>query len=88
MTKTITLRISEAHYQAFKNYAQKENRKISNAIETLALRQLKKANLLEDLETEGILSDEDLMGRIKAGVKQAREGKGRFEVIVIQPARK
>ena len=37
MSKTITLRISEDHYEAFKQYATKENRKISNAIETLCI---------------------------------------------------
>ena len=36
MSKTVTLRISEDHYQAFKQYAKNENRKMSNAIETLA----------------------------------------------------
>lgn len=78
MSKTITLRISEDHYQAFKAFAQKENRKISNAIETLALKQLDKAQLTEEYEAEAILADEDLMGRIKAGTKQAKERRGRF----------
>ena len=88
MPKTITLRISEDHYEAFKKYAKTENRKISNAIETLALKQLEKAQLTEEYEAEGILADEDLMGRIKAGVKQAKDKKGRFEVIVRRPTRK
>jgi len=88
MSKTITLRISEDHYQAFKAFAQKENRKIANAIETLALKQLEKAQLTEEYEAEGILSDENLLARIKGGTKQAKERKGRFEVIVLRPTRK
>ena len=88
MSKTITLRISEDHYEAFKQYAKTENRKISNAIETLALKQLEKAQLTEEYETEGILSDKNLLERIKAGTKQAKDKKSRFEVIVLRPTRK
>jgi len=78
MSKTITLRISEDHYEAFKKYAQMDNRKISNAIETLAMKQLENAQFADGPEMEGILADKELLGRIKAGVKQARERKGRF----------
>jgi hypothetical protein len=78
MSKTITLRISEDHYEAFKKYAQAENRKISNAIETLAMKELENTLFTDSFETEGILSDEKLLERIKAGTKQAKERKGRF----------
>jgi len=78
MSKTITLRISEDHYEAFKKYAQTENRKISNAIETLAMRQLENAVFADGFEMEGILADEKLLARIKEGTKQAKERKGRF----------
>ena len=78
MSKTITLRVSEDHYEAFKQYAKKENRKVSNAIETLALKQLESAQFVEGLEMEGILADEDLLARIDRGVKQAKAKKGRF----------
>jgi hypothetical protein len=85
MSKVITLRVSEDHYEAFKKYAKTENRKISNAIETLAMKQLENALFTDDFETEGILADGNLLARIKAGVKQAKERKGRFEVIVLRP---
>lgn len=88
MSKTITLRISEDHYEAFKQYAKTENRKISNAIETLAMKELENSLFTDSFETEGILSDENLLERIKAGVKQAKDKKGRFEVIVLRPTRK
>jgi hypothetical protein len=78
MSKIITLRISEDHYEAFKQYAKKENRKISNAIETLALKQLENVQFADGLEMEGILADRDLVTRIGRGVKQAAEKKGRF----------
>ncbi|MCX6570958.1 MAG: DUF6290 family protein [Candidatus Aminicenantes bacterium] len=78
MSKTITLRISEDHYEAFKKYAQTENRKISNAIETLAMKELENTLFTDSFETEGILSDGNLLARIKAGTNQAKERKGRF----------
>ena len=53
MSKTITLRVSEDHYEAFKQYAKRENRKISNAIETLALKQLENVQFADELEMEG-----------------------------------
>lgn len=78
MSKTITLRISEEHYEAFKKYAQKDNRTISNAIETLALKQMESAQFVDGLEMAEILADRDLVARIKVGAKQAKERKGRF----------
>jgi hypothetical protein len=79
MSKTITLRMSEDHCEAFKQYAKKENRKISNAIETLALRHLEEVQFADGLEMAGILTDKDLLARIERGAKQAKVKKGRFD---------
>lgn len=78
MSKTITLRVSEDHYEAFKRYAQRENRNISNAIETLALKQIERLSFADDDEMENILADRGLISRIKTGARQAKERKGRF----------
>jgi hypothetical protein len=78
MSKTVTLRISEDHYEAFKRYARAENRKLSNAIETLALKQLDAAHFTDDDETAGILSDKSLLERLREGARQAKAKKGRF----------
>ncbi len=78
MSKTITLRISEDHYEAFRKYAQTENRKISNAIETLAMKQLESAYFTDEIETAALLADEALLKRIKAGTAQAKVKKGCF----------
>ena len=78
MSKTITLRVSEDHYEAFKRYAQRENRNISNAIETLALKQIERLSFADDDEMENILADRGLIARIKTGARQAKERKGRF----------
>ncbi len=76
MSKTITLRVSEDHYEAFRQYAKKENRKMSNAHRDLALKQLETAQFVDGSEMEGILADRDLVARIEAGAKQAKAKKG------------
>jgi hypothetical protein len=58
--------------------AERDNRKISNAIETLALRQLENARFADDAEMGGILADRDLRTRIARGEKQGKERKGGF----------
>ncbi len=78
MSKTVTLRISEEHCEAFKKFARQDNRTLSNAIETLALKELERVQFVDEIEREGILGDKDLMARIGRGVKEARAKKGRF----------
>jgi hypothetical protein len=78
MSKTVTLRISEDHYDLLKAYAKSENRKLSNALETLAMKQLEEELFVDRYEMETILSDEDLLKRLRAGHFQARKGRGRF----------
>jgi hypothetical protein len=78
LSKTITLRLSDEHYEVFKKYAQMDNRKISNAIETLALKQLERVRSIDEQEMKAVLADKDLVARIRAGAKQAKERRGRF----------
>jgi TfoX/Sxy family transcriptional regulator of competence genes len=78
MSKTLTLRVSEDHYHRLKAYAKAENRKLSNALETLALKQLDEEMFVDPLEMQSILSDGELLGRLKTGHGQAKKLKGRF----------
>ncbi|MCX6566237.1 MAG: CopG family transcriptional regulator [Candidatus Aminicenantes bacterium] len=78
MSKTVTLRIAEDHYDRLKAYARAENRKLSNALETLAMRQLDEELFVDAFEMEGISADKDLLNRLKTGHAQARKSKGRF----------
>jgi hypothetical protein len=78
MSKTVTLRISEDSYARFKAYAQAENRKLANAIETLAARQLEESVFVDRPEMDEILADKELLKRMAAGSGQARKLKGRF----------
>ncbi len=78
MSKTVTLRVSEENYSLLKSYAKSENRKLSNAIETLAMRRLEQELFVDQREMDGILADQDLLERLKAGHLQAKKGRGRF----------
>jgi hypothetical protein len=78
MSKTLTLRISEDNYSLLKAYARSENRKLSNAVETLAMKRLEEELFVDAFEMEAILADQDLLERLKAGHLQAKKGQGRF----------
>lgn len=78
MSKTITLRISEDNYSLLKAYAKSDNRKLSNAVETLAMRRLEEELFVDQHEMDAILADQDLLGRLKTGHLQAKKGRGRF----------
>lgn len=78
MPKTITLRLSDEDYQHFLAYAAADNRTLANAIETLALKQLDEVLFLDQFEMEEILTNKDLLKRLKAGSVQARKIKGHF----------
>ncbi len=78
MSKTITLRLQEHVYKRFKSLAQRENRHLSNLIETLALRCLETEQLVDEYEMEEIKNNTDLNRSLKRGVKDAKAGRGRF----------
>jgi len=78
MPKTITLRLSDEDYQRFLSFARADNRPIANAIETLALRQLDEVLFVDSYEMDEIISDENLLKRMKNGHDQTLKMKGRF----------
>ena len=78
MSRTVTLRLKEDVYKVFVEAARAENRSISNLIETAALNKVREQQFVDDAEMAEILSDENLVVRIKQGLKEATERKGRF----------
>jgi uncharacterized protein (DUF1778 family) len=78
MAKTVTLRLKENVYKIFAEAARAENRSLSNLIETAALNKVREQQFVDDAEMAEILSDENLVARIKQGNKEAAERKGRF----------
>ena len=78
MSKTITLRLKDEIYNIFLETAKAENRSISNLIETAALNKIREQQFVDDVEMAEILSNQDLLQRIKEGSNEAQSLKGRF----------
>ncbi len=78
MAKTVTLRISDEVYNILLEAAKADKRPLSNLIETAALARIKEQQFIDGLEMEEILSNKDLIKRIKKGSRDARNRKGRF----------
>ena len=78
MSKTVTLRLKDEIYNIFYEMAKAENRSLSNLIETAALNKIREQQFVDDEEMAEILSNQDLLRRIKEGSNEARSLKGRF----------
>jgi predicted CopG family antitoxin len=78
MYKTVTLRLKDEIYNIFIEMAKAENRSLSNLIETAALNNIREQQFVDDVEMAEILSNQDLVKKIRDGSKEARKLKGRF----------
>jgi len=78
MHKTVTLRLKEDVYKIFSEIAKAENRSLSNFIETAALQNIREQQFVDDVELAEILSNTDLIKRLKEGSAEAQQLKGRF----------
>jgi predicted transcriptional regulator len=78
MPKTITIRLKDDIYKLFAEAAQADNRTISNLIETAALNNVREQQFVDDTEMAEIMSDNNLLARIRQGSKEAAHRKGQF----------
>jgi predicted CopG family antitoxin len=78
MYKTVTLRLKDDVYKIFAQMAKAENRSLSNLIETAALKNIRERQFVDDIELAEILSNDELLKRLKEGSSEARQSKGRF----------
>lgn len=78
MQKTITLRIDQPAYEAFKRYAQTDHRSIANFIETAAWRYIHECGFASESEMNEIRQNRSLTRRLKAGSAAWRARKGRW----------
>ena len=76
MSKTVTLRLDDATYAFFRDWAQADNRTLSNMIDTAAKRHLER--FVDPKEEREILNDAHMMRRIRAGRRDAKLGRGRM----------
>jgi len=78
MSKTVTLRLDEAVYEELKEAAAGARRPLSNLIETAALERIREAQFVDDVEMAELRSNDELIKRLRAGSRAAREGRGEF----------
>lgn len=78
MSKTVTLRLDESVYGKLRSWAERDNRALSNFIETAALRFIEEHEVVDEYEMTEIEGNKALNLSLKKGLKDARAGRGRF----------
>ena len=78
MDKIVTIRMDRETYGKIQNIARKENRPISNFIETATLRYIEEIEFIDDVELAGILSNEELVKKLKQGYRDKKAKRGKF----------
>ena len=78
MSKTVTLRVDDAVYGRLRSWAKRDNRPLSNFIETAALRFIEDHEGVDEFEMAAIESNVALNTSMKQGLKDAKAGRGRF----------
>jgi len=78
MSKTVTLRLPDQAYERFRILAQRENRSLSNFIETAASRYVEADQFVDEFEMSEIKTNTELNRSLKRGIKDAKAGRGRF----------
>ena len=78
MSKTITLRLSEENYKKYKKLADRDNRPISNFIETAVNRFIEHNIYVDEFEMEEIGNNAELNKSLKRGLSDVKSKKGRL----------
>ncbi len=77
MSKTVTLRLDDAVYRRFQTLAARDNRPLSNFIETAALRFVESEQFVDGFEMDEIRANQDLNRSLKKGHQDAKAKRGR-----------
>ena len=78
MSKTVTLRLDEPVYRMFKEVAERENRPVSNFIETAVLRFVREHETVDEFEMAEIRGNTELNQSVKRGHQDAKCRRGTF----------
>ena len=78
MYKTITLRLSDENYNKYKRLAERDNRPISNFIETAVKRFIEDNIYVDEFEMEEIRNNAELNKSLKRGLSDMKSKKGRL----------
>ncbi|MGA7722935.1 MAG: hypothetical protein WCA84_17345 [Ignavibacteriaceae bacterium] len=77
MSKTITLRLSEENYRVYKKLAERDNRPISNFIQTAVKRFVEDTIFADEFEIKEIRNNKELNQSLKRGLSDMKSKKGR-----------
>ena len=78
MSKTITLRLSDESYKVYRKLADRDNRPISNFIETAVKRFIEHNVNVDEFEMEEIRNNKELNKSLKRGLSDMKSKKGRL----------
>ena len=78
MSKTVTLRLDDPVYRLFKCVAERENRPISNFIETAVMRFVQDHETVDEFEMAEIRGNIELNQSLKRGHQDAKHRRGAF----------
>lgn len=78
MYKTITLRLDDPVYRLFRGVAERENRPISNFIETAVIRFVHEHESVDEFEMAEIRGNAELNRSLKRGHQDAKHRRGLF----------
>ena len=78
MSKTVTLRLKDNLYNLLRRLAEKDNRTLSNFIETATVRYIEEHEFADEYEKAEIRGNQELNKSLKRGMKDAKIKKGRF----------
>ncbi len=78
MSRTVTLRLPDQTYERFRTLADRENRPLSNFIETAACRYIETEQLVDEFEMEEIRGNTQLNLSLARGLKDAKARRGQF----------
>ena len=78
MSKTVTLRLGDRTYRRFRRLAERDNRPLSNFIETAVLRYIEREEFVDEFEMGEIRGNKDLNASLTRGHRDAEARRGRF----------
>ena len=78
MSKTVTLRLDDVVYKRLRTLAERDNRPLSNFIETAALRYVESEQFVDEFEMDEIRANKVLNTSLKQGLSDAKAKRGRL----------
>ena len=78
MSKTVTLRLDDDVYRRFRKLAERDNRPLSNFIETAARRYVEREQFVDEFEMDEIRGNKDLNESLKRARRDVKAKRGRF----------